>query len=152
MITFKELSLFYTFVIVYYLLDSLLILVLYFTQDSITSHQVFLIYHSSCIFFDCLCVIILPIHILINTLSELPEIWTNFTPIKYKFYMTGIVVSPRRDPEGSSRAGADFGGVVGVVGGARGGVDRFKFISTGNQRPDHTKIQMENLQLPDVVD
>ena len=31
-------------------------------------------------------------------------------------------------------------------------VDRFKFISTGNQRPEHTKIQMENLQLPDVVD
>ena len=166
MITFKELSIFYTFVIIYYLLDSFLILMLYLTQDSMTSHQVFLIYHSSCIFFDGICVIILPTHVLIKTLTELPEIWTNFTPVQYNFYMSGVIVSPRREGAASSRAGTEDGAEGGAEGGAEDGAESgaggFRFVLRGEQRSGgkggkvrgggaelgHSQIQIE---MPDVV-
>ena len=140
LITFRELSIFYTFVIFYYLLDSFLILMLYISQDSMTNHQVFLIYHSSCIVFDCICLIILPTHILIKTLSELPEIWTSFRPVKYKFYMSGIVVSPRREGGG--------GGPSRAV--PEGGAGRFMFVLRDKEgRDGHSEIQIE---MPHVVD
>ena len=77
--------------------------------------------------------------------------------------MSGVLVSPRREAEGSSRVGADCGAIPR----AKGGAGRFKFVRSDNPRsgmrragPDHsdhreqTKIQIENHQfsMPDVVD
>ena len=157
LVTFKELSIFYTFVIGYYLLDSLLILVLYVTQDSITQEGVFLIYHSSCVIFDAICQIILPSHILVKTLTELPEIWTNFTPIAYTFKMSGNAILPRREEplltvggegRGNQRSGGEGSG-EGSKGG-RGGSGRFQFVVRRKEKLGHAVIQIEDTR-PDVM-
>ena len=161
LVTFKELSIFYTFVWFYYLLDSFLIFIMYLTQDVITQRGVFLIYHSSCVIFDTICLIILPSHILYKTTTELPEIWTDFTPSKYQFKMSGNLILPRREESAQ--------GVRGCRGGRRG-VERGRFLYTvqdndtfgsrqwkKKDRPCHIKITVENHQptsfsLPEVVD
>ena len=163
LVTFKELSIFYTFVILYYLLDSFLILMLYVSQDSLRQDVVFLIYHSSCVVFDCIYLIILPLYVLKKTFAEFPEIWTDFTPVLYQFKMMGNVISPRREEEGDLKA-------VDAV--AAVGVRRFQFVASvketegsgrrnvGRSRQSrHTRIQIENIpaqrsrfSMPDVVD
>ena len=97
LLTFDELSNFYTFLIVFYLFDSVLILILYATQDIITQDSVFVIYHTVCISFDLLCVIFLPIYILYKSQSDFPVLWTNYTPKTIKFYTTKTTYIPRRE-------------------------------------------------------
>ena len=97
LLTFDELSKFYTFLILFYLFDSIIILVFYATQDILTQDGVFLIYHIVCVAFDVLCVIVLPIYILHKSQEDFPVIWSNYTPKTIKFYTTKTAYVPRRE-------------------------------------------------------
>jgi hypothetical protein len=97
LLTFDELSKFYTFLILFYLFDSIIILIFYKTQDMITQDNVFLIYHAVSISFDLLCVIILPTYILCKSRTDFPVLWSNYSPKSIKFYTTKAVYVPRRE-------------------------------------------------------
>ena len=88
LITFGELSKFYTFLILYYLFDSFIILMFYTIQDIITQDMVFLIYYTVSVSFDLLCVILLPLYIIYKSQTDFPVFWLHYKPKVVKFYTT----------------------------------------------------------------
>ena len=102
LITFEELSKFYTFLILYYLFDSFIILMFYITQDIITQDMVFLIYYTVSISFDLLCVILLPLYIIYKSQTDFPVFWLHHTPKIVKFYTTKTGYMPRTELSNNS--------------------------------------------------
>ena len=96
-LTFKELSRFYTFIIMFFLWDTILIFTFYFVQDCIGSDFVFFFYQGNTVLFDLTCIILLPTFVLLKSQKDFPSLWTNFVPKKLTFYATENGLVPRRE-------------------------------------------------------
>ena len=97
LLTFKELSCFYTFIILFFLWDSILIFAFYCVQDLVGSDIVFFFYQGNTALFDLTCIILLPAFVLVKSQKNFPSLWTNYEPKRIKFYATKQGLVPRRE-------------------------------------------------------
>ena len=96
-LTFKELSIFYTFLILFFLWDSVLIFSIYYLQDQVGLNAVFFFYHGNNAMFDMVCIILLPSFVLIKSQEDFPAMWSDYVPKKLAFYVTSPCLVPRRE-------------------------------------------------------
>ena len=85
-LTFNELSVYFLFLILVFIIANLLAFVLYGIQDNIEQGGVFLIYFGYNIIVDTIHFIIIPFMILVRSRNNYPIIWTNYRPTNIKFW------------------------------------------------------------------
>ena len=96
-LTFQELSSFYTFLILFFLWDSVLIFSIYYLQDQVGLDAVFFFYQGNNAMFDVVCILLLPIFVLIKSQKDFPAMWSDYVPKKLAFYVTSPGLVPRRE-------------------------------------------------------
>ena len=93
-LTFAELTFFYTFVILIILFDSILIFSFYHIQDLLGKQNVFIIHITSSAIQDFIVLVIFPLKVLFKSIESFPEIWTNFVPRQLDFYYSKYEIKP----------------------------------------------------------
>merc|ERR1711971_803400 len=97
-LTFREVTFLYGWIILYFLLETALVFFIYKFQDFLGQRNVFYLAHSIYGVFDFSIMVVLPSAILYKSYTDHPEVWMPIQPRSSKFHLSPLSFEPRRDP------------------------------------------------------